>query len=84
MSKPTRAIRLAEWIETAVSGSRWDDRIVQSATELRALQAIADQLLEALQRIKATGAPIGAIAQEMMDAAILRAQQHASEPKEAP
>jgi hypothetical protein len=37
-----------------------------------------DELLEALKRIKGTGAFVGAIAQEMMDAAIARAE---GEPK---
>ena len=41
--------------------------------ELRRLHEVNADLLEALKRIRATGVFVGAIAQEMMDAAIAKA-----------
>jgi len=41
-----------------------------------ALRQAAQQALEALKRIKQTGVFVGAIAQEMMDAAIAKAERN--------
>ena len=56
-----------EWAE-AYGGSEANARLI----------ACAPEMLEALKRIKQTGVFVGAIAQEMMDAAIARAE---GEPK---
>jgi len=42
--------------------------------KLAELEAVNQELLEALKRIKQTGVFVGAIAQEMMDAAIAKAE----------
>lgn len=44
--------------------------------KLAELEAMNQELLEALKRIKQTGVFVGAIAQEMMDAAIAKAERN--------
>jgi hypothetical protein len=70
----SEALFLAQELEaplgTVISGEV--DR--RAAAELRRLHAVNAELLEALKRTKQTGVFVGAIAQEMMDAAIARAE----------
>ena len=47
---------------------------VKREAENKVLRAQRDELLEALERVKATGVFLGAIPQEMVDAAIAKAK----------
>ena len=51
--------------------------ISEQDKKLAELEAVNQELLEALKRIKQTGVFVGAIAQEMMDAAIAKAEGQA-------
>ena len=84
MSKHTPGPWVAEklkdegvWIKPvqdfAVCRVGWGHREASKVEANARLIAAAPDLLEALKRIKATGVFVGAIAQEMMDAAIVKA-----------
>ena len=64
MSKPD-ALRLADGLDKF--SNPWDK---QAAAELRRLHAQRDALLEALKRVQNTRVFVGAIALQMIDAAI--------------
>ena len=70
MSTQPEALRLADELEMWTKGE-------PAAAELRRLHEVNQELLAALKRIKATGVFVGAIAQEMMDAAIAKAEKQA-------
>lgn len=70
MSQP-KALFLADVIEADPASKTHHN---EAAAELRRLYAVNKELLEALKRIKQTGVFVGAIAQEMMDAAIAKAE----------
>ena len=65
------ALYLAERLDVQVALGGGDlEELEQAAAELRRLHAQNKALLGALKRVKETGVFVGAIAQEMMDAAI--------------
>jgi ABC-type transporter Mla subunit MlaD len=72
MADQPEALRLADSLAAGFS-----DCGPEAAAELRRLVAVNQELLEALKRIKQTGVFVGAIAQEMMDAAIAKAEGQA-------
>lgn len=72
MADQPEALRLADSLAAGFS-----DCGPEAAAELRRLHAVNQELLEALKRIKQTGVFVGAIAQEMMDAAIAKAEGQA-------
>ena len=73
MSTQPTALRLADEV-AAMQPAYFTSEV---AAELRRLHEVNQELLAALKRIKATGVFVGAIAQEMMDAAIAKAEKQA-------
>lgn len=71
MADQPEALRLADRLEADFIRTQTN---LDAAAELRRLVAENAELLEALKRIKQTGVFVGAIAQEMMDAAIAKAE----------
>lgn len=67
-----KALELADWLD-----DQYDPTFNQgiAASELRRLHAVNEALLEALERVRETGVFVGAIAQEMMDAAIKQGEE---------
>ena len=81
MTEQAIALQLADaiwpWPGISILTDGQARKLSQAAAELRRLHEVEQQraeLLAALKRIKETGVFVGAIAQEMMDAAIAKAE----------